>query len=66
MDCNLPESSVHESLQARKLEWVAISFSREIPDTWIKSSLLHCRQILYPLSYPGNVYFCIDFYIFSP
>ena len=28
MDCNLQSSSVHEILQARILEWVAISFSR--------------------------------------
>ena len=28
MDCSLPGSSVHEILQARMLEWVAISFSR--------------------------------------
>ena len=28
MDCNPPSSSVHGLLQARKLEWVAISFSR--------------------------------------
>ena len=28
MDCNLPASSVHGILQARMLEWVAISFSR--------------------------------------
>ena len=28
MDCNLPGSSVHEILQARILEWVAISFSK--------------------------------------
>ena len=28
MDCSLPGSSVHEILQARVLEWVAISFSR--------------------------------------
>ena len=27
MDCTLPGSSVHGILQARKLEWVAISFS---------------------------------------
>ena len=26
MDCSLPGSSVHEILQARILEWVAISF----------------------------------------
>ena len=29
MDCSLPGSSVHGILQARILEWVAISFSRE-------------------------------------
>ena len=28
MDCTLPGSSVHGILQSRKLEWVAISFSR--------------------------------------
>ena len=28
MDCNPPGSSVHVILQARILEWVAISFSR--------------------------------------
>ena len=29
MDCSLPGSSVHRIFQARILEWVAISFSRE-------------------------------------
>ena len=28
LDCNLPGSSVHGIFQARKQEWVAISFSR--------------------------------------
>ena len=28
MDCSLPDSSVHETFQARILEWVALSFSR--------------------------------------
>ena len=30
MDCSPPGSSVHGILQARILEWVAISFSREL------------------------------------
>ena len=30
MDCSLPGSSVHGILQARILEWVAISFSKVI------------------------------------
>ena len=33
MDCSPPGSSVHEILQARILEWVAISFSRD--QTWV-------------------------------
>ena len=28
VDCSMPGSSVHGVLQARKLEWVVISFSR--------------------------------------
>ncbi|ADY76802.1 PP287 [Orf virus] len=28
MDCSLPGSSIHGILQAKTLEWVAISFSR--------------------------------------
>ena len=30
MDCNLPDSSVHEIFQARVLEWGAVAFS-DIP-----------------------------------
>ena len=32
MDCNPPDSSIHGISQARILEWVAISFSRDLPD----------------------------------
>ena len=39
MDCSLPGSSVHEILQARILEWVAIPFSRGFSQprdqTWV-------------------------------
>ena len=38
----------------RILEWVAFPFSREHPDPGIKQGLLHCRQILYQLSYQGS------------
>ena len=34
MDCSLPGSSVHGIYQARVLEWVAISFSRESSKPW--------------------------------
>ena len=50
-DCSLP-GSVHGIRQARTLEWVAISFSRRFFLTQgLNPGLLHCRQILYHLSY---------------
>ena len=36
MDCSPPGSSVRGILQARTLEWVAISFSRELTDSGIE------------------------------
>ena len=36
MHCSLPGSSIHEILQARILEWVAISFSGDLPDPGIE------------------------------
>ena len=54
MDCSLPGSSVHGILQARILEWVAISFSRgsSQPRDWTCISWISCtgRQILYTTS----------------
>ena len=35
--------------------WVAIPFSRDLPNPGIKPSLLHCRQILYCLSHQGSL-----------
>ena len=56
VDCSPPGSTVHGILQARILEWVAISFSMGSSQprdrTWV--SLLHCRQTLYPLSHQGS------------
>ena len=36
MDCSLPGFSIHGILQARILEWVAISSSRDFPDAGIE------------------------------
>ena len=51
MDYSPPGSSVHGILQARVLEWVAISSSKgsSWPSDWILGllRLMHCRQILY-------------------
>jgi hypothetical protein len=47
--------TVHGILQARILEWVAFPFSRAIfPTQESNQGLLHCRHILYQLSYQGN------------
>ena len=52
IDYSAPGFFVHEILQARILEWVAISFSREIfPTQGSNLCLLHCRRMLYHLSY---------------
>ena len=51
MDCSPPGSSVHATLQARILEWVAISFSRgsswSRDRTWVSCISCIGRQILY-------------------
>ena len=51
-----PGSSVLGILQARILDWVAIPLSRDLPNPGSEpfAGILHCRQILYPLSYQGN------------
>ena len=49
------DSTVHGSLQARILEWVAFPFSRGIFPTQRSSpGLPRCRQILYQLSHKGS------------
>ena len=57
MDYSPPFSSVHGIIQARILEWVAISFSRG--SSWPRDRtclsckfLLYCRQILYHQATP--------------
>ena len=50
MDCSLPHSYVYEIFQARILEWVVISFSRE-SSQGSNPGLPHCRQPLYCLSH---------------
>ena len=51
MDCSPPGSSVHGILQARVLEWVAISSSRgTFPIQGSKPGLSHFKSILYHLT----------------
>ena len=56
MDSSPPGSSVHGILQARVLEWAAISFSRDpFPTQGSNTGPLHCRQMLYHLSHQGSL-----------
>ena len=58
MDCSPPGSSIHGILQARTLEWVAISFSRR--SSWPRDmniGLPHRRQTLYHLSHQGSLFY---------
>ena len=60
MDCSPPGSSVHGILQARTLEWVAISSSRELPDPGIKLASLACLALaggFFTTESPGKPYF---------
>ena len=53
MDCSPPGSSVHGILQARILEWVAISFSRDLPDPRVEPASLAWQADSLPLSHLG-------------
>ena len=56
MDCSPAGSSVHGISQARKLEWVAISFSRR--SSWLRDrTQVSCigRQVLYHWAFTGNL-----------
>ena len=54
MDCSPISSSVHGILQARILEWIAISFARGFPTQGSNPCLLHCRKILYGRSHTSS------------
>ena len=53
MDSSPPGFSVHGILQARILQWAAISFCRGSSQA-LNLYLLHCTQILYHLSHQGS------------
>ena len=57
-DCSPPGSSVQGIFQARILEWVAISYSRDLPDPGVEPRLLclqHWQVDSLPLSHLGNL-----------
>ena len=54
MDCSPPGSSVHRISQARILERVAISFSRDIPAPGIKPEFLYLAGRFFTTELPGK------------
>ena len=60
LDCSSPASTVHRIFQARILEWIAISTSKDLPDPGIEPAsaaspaLQACSLPAEPL---GNTYF---------
>ena len=66
VNCSPPGSSVHGILQARKLEWVVISFSRgpSQPRDWAWVSSFSCigRWIVYQQGSPTTWLHCINNY----
>jgi len=61
MDCSPPGSSVHGIFQARILEWVAISYSRESFQTKDQNPCLLCWQAdSLPLSHKGSLSLAIS------
>ena len=53
MDCSLPGSSIHGIFQARVLEWGAISFSGDLPDSGIEPGSPALQADALPSKPPG-------------
>ena len=62
MDCSLPGSSVQGILQARILEWVAIPFSRDLPDPGIEPGSPTLQADYLPSEPQGSLQPSIDAY----
>ena len=58
IDCSLPGSSVHGILQARILEWVAMTFSRESAEPGIEPESPALQTNPYHLSRQGSPQLC--------
>ena len=58
MDCSLPGSSVHGILQARILEWVAISFT-ELGIEWFALEMNTDHSVIFEIAFKCNWVHCI-------
>ena len=54
VDCSPSYPCVPGILQVRILEWVTMTFSRDLPHPEIKARSPHCKQVLYHLSQLGS------------
>ena len=61
MNCSLPSSSVHGILQARIVEWVAISFSRGFSWRRDRTQVSCIAGRFFTTEPPGNPFSCIEF-----
>ena len=59
LDYSPPGSSVHGISRARILEWLPFPPPGHLPDQGLHLHLLHCRGILYHLSYTEQIFMCI-------
>ena len=59
VDQSPPDSSVHGILQARVLEWVAISFSRDLSNPGIKPRAPALQTDSLPSEPPGKPKYCM-------
>ena len=59
MDCSLPGSSAHGLFQARVLQWLAISFSRDLLNPEIETRSPELAGSFFSSAPPGKPLFCI-------
>ena len=57
--CDPMDYTIHGILQARILEWVLSLLQQILPTQESNWDLLHCRRILYQLSYQGSSEMCL-------
>ena len=66
VDCSPPGSSVHGISLARILEWIAISFSRDLPNPEIDQTCTFCLAGgFFATEPPGTVFMCVHIHMYA-
>ena len=63
MGCCLPGSSVYGIFQARTLEWVAISYSRDFPDPVVEPASLASPPLASELFTTSTIWKALDYWM---